>query len=140
VNFGRVYCDFLVYIFYSSIFWDTRWWIKSKSTIRSILAHEINGMPKKPTSNYLTAWSSILLEKIIVSQPVKILPALWNPKVHYHVCKSLLLAPILSHMNPLHNFPSYIPKIHFNIILPFTPRSSEWCLHFRYSDHNLLCI
>jgi len=35
VNFGRVYCDFLVYIFYSSIFWDTRRWIKSKSTIRS---------------------------------------------------------------------------------------------------------
>jgi hypothetical protein len=26
---------FLVYIFYSSIFWDTRRWIKSKSTIRS---------------------------------------------------------------------------------------------------------
>jgi len=37
VNFGRVYCDFLVYIFYSSIFWDTRRWIKSKSTIRSIV-------------------------------------------------------------------------------------------------------
>jgi hypothetical protein len=28
---------FLVYIFYSSIFWDTRRWIKSKSTIRSLL-------------------------------------------------------------------------------------------------------
>jgi len=27
VIFGRVYCDFLVYIFYSSIFWDTRRWI-----------------------------------------------------------------------------------------------------------------
>jgi len=37
VNFGRVYCDFLVYIFYSSIFWDTRRWIKSKSTIRSYM-------------------------------------------------------------------------------------------------------
>jgi len=34
-----VYCDFLVYIFYSSIFWDTRRWIKSKSTIRSIPTH-----------------------------------------------------------------------------------------------------
>jgi hypothetical protein len=29
----------LVYIFYSSIFWDTRRWIKSKSTIRSIPTH-----------------------------------------------------------------------------------------------------
>jgi hypothetical protein len=38
VNFGRVYCDFFG-IFYSSIFWDTRRWIKSKSTIRSIPTH-----------------------------------------------------------------------------------------------------
>jgi hypothetical protein len=33
---GRVYW-YLVYIFNSSIFWDTRRWIKSKSTIRSLL-------------------------------------------------------------------------------------------------------
>jgi len=30
VNFGRLYCDFFGIYFYSSIFWDTRRWIKSK--------------------------------------------------------------------------------------------------------------
>jgi hypothetical protein len=29
-------------------------------------------------------------------------------------------------MNPVHNFPSDLPKIYSNIILPSTPRSSEW--------------
>jgi hypothetical protein len=29
--------------------------------------------------------------------------------------------PILSHVNPVHTFVSYIFKFHFNIILPPTP-------------------
>jgi hypothetical protein len=36
--------------------------------------------------------------------------------------------PILSQINPVHNFPSYFPNIHSNIILPSTPRSSELSL------------
>jgi hypothetical protein len=38
-------------------------------------------------------------------------------------------------MNPIHSFYPYFPKIHFNIILPSTPRSSQWPLSFR-----LTCI
>jgi hypothetical protein len=42
---------------------------------------------------------------------------LWNQNIKYRVRKSLPLDPILRDMNPVHNFPSYFPKIHFNIVL-----------------------
>jgi hypothetical protein len=41
---------------------------------------------------------------------------LCNPKVHYRVHKSLLLAPMLRHINPIHTIPSCLSKIYFNIV------------------------
>jgi hypothetical protein len=46
---------------------------------------------------------------------------LWNPELNYCVLKSPpLLVPVLSQIGPVHTIPSYISKIHLNIIHPHT--------------------
>jgi hypothetical protein len=45
---------------------------------------------------------------------------MWKPKVYYHVHKSPPLVPILSQIDPVRNTPSYLAKIHFNIVHPST--------------------
>jgi len=43
-------------------------------------------------------------------------------------------------MNLVHNFPKYVSKIYYNIILSSTPRFSEWYLPFRFSNQNFVLI
>jgi hypothetical protein len=72
------------------------------------------------------------------SQDIPLL--LWNPKVHYHVHKSPPPVPIPIQMNPIHIFPPYFSKIHFNIIISSKPRSSEWSLPFRLPNQNFVRV
>jgi len=47
-------------------------------------------------------------------------------------CVKQSLKPILSHFNTVHNFRTYLFKVHFNIIVPRTPKifRLEVCMHF----------
>jgi hypothetical protein len=96
------------------------------------------------TSNiWLTNWmeQSLSWELDSYSASEETPHLLWNLKVHCHVHKRLPLVLFMSHMNLVHTFPSYLNKIHSNIILPSTHRSSEWPLTFRFSDQNFcMCI
>jgi hypothetical protein len=65
---------------------------------------------------------------------------LWNPKFYYCVHSIPPLVLTVSQMHPVHTFPPYFPKIQSNIILPSTPRPSEWSLLFRLTNKNCVWI
>ena len=77
----------------------------------------------------LTPWSRVLLEKLTgFAANQEIHRILWNPKVHYRTHKRPPPFPILSQPHPVPTTPSYILKIHLNIILPSTSWSPQWSL------------
>ena len=63
-------------------------------------------------------------------EPTRSLPYLQQP----------VLVPILCKINLVNAIPSYSNGTYFNIILPFTPRSSNWTQPFRFRYQNRVCI
>jgi hypothetical protein len=47
------------------------------------------------------------------------------------------MIPLLKQMHPVHTFPPYFFKLHSNIILPSTSRSSEWSLFPSTTYHHI---
>jgi hypothetical protein len=78
---------------------------------------------------YFKSWVRLSLSK-------KCTAFLWNPKVHYSVHTSPPLDPILSQVNPVRPIDPYFTKIHLNVILTPTPRSSQWSLAFGPPNQN----
>jgi hypothetical protein len=103
----------------------------AQNILPAILTHSL--------THSLTPWCRILFEKLIVTQFVRKCPAfVWNPKVHYCVHTSLPPDPILSQLNPVHPIGPCLPKVHLNVILLPTPRSSQWSLAFGPPNQNPL--
>jgi hypothetical protein len=46
----------------------------------------------------------------------------------------------MSYRSTIRTLQPYFPKIDFIVILPYTPRSSEWYLPSRLTNKNFLCI
>jgi len=65
---------------------------------------------------------------------------LWYQKVCFRVHMTLPLVTILIQISPIHTFPPYFHKFHFNIIFTSTPMCSEWSLPFCLSHQNFLHI
>jgi hypothetical protein len=84
-----------------------------------------------------TMVEDIVSKKPTVTQLVRKYPAfLWNPKVHYRVHTNPPLDPILSQLNLVRPIDPYPSKVHLNVILPPTPRSSQWSLAFGPPNQN----
>ena len=120
----------------SDIFWtkkyraiyETRRFIRTISSVHNF-----------PVTYLLTPWSRVLLEKLTgFAANQEISRILWNPKLHYRIHKRPQPVPILSQLHAVPTNPSYILKIHLNVIHPSTPWSPQWSHSLRFPHQNLV--
>jgi hypothetical protein len=101
----------------------THWiggWVGPRAILDAVVKRKI---PSPSGNRTLEPRSAIPLT---ATQPVKKYSSLWNPKFHYRFHKIPPLGPIVSQPNPVRPIDPYLPNVHLNVILPPTPRSSQY--------------
>jgi len=91
------------------------------------MSNQLNSMDQNPS------WE---VNRFSASQEIPRI--LWNPKVCYGIYNSPAPLPILSQINPVQTPPHFL-KIHFNIIFPSIPGSSNWALSLSFPHQNPVC-
>jgi len=101
---------------------DWWWWWSSSSSLPWLL------------NSKLTPWSSILLEKLIVTHLVKSSPAFYGTRKFV-----TSLDTIVSQLIPVHNLTPFF-KHPLRFFFLSAPASLKWSLPFRCSEQNFVCI
>jgi hypothetical protein len=73
-----------------------------------------NGSTKKLRNRIWLCWLSPAWEAASCAVTQEFSNILWNPKVHYRVCKSPSTVHILSQINAVRTTPSYLSRINCN--------------------------
>ena len=97
-------------------------------------------MPIHTRTLQLTPYSTVILEKLIVPQLIKIFPAFYGKTKGSLQCSQQ--PATYPYHEPDKSSPrpsSYLLKIQFNIVLQFAPRPSKWFLYLRLPTTNPIC-
>jgi hypothetical protein len=111
---------------------------------RSIVCGRSSSRSSSPHIRFTHSWSSALLEKLPIVQPLENFPAFYGTR-RFTTAFTRALHWSLSWARsiqspPSHPIPSYLSKIHFNIVHPSTSWSSQWSLSFLISHQYPICV